>query len=114
MAALFPSGLETTPSSHLRRVQPSSRGPVIRFAMTVIGMSLLLLLAGGILLKTASGLQPDKAASSAGTAAVDKAQASAQPWEYSGATLPPPLPREWLWEPPGARVDHMFMHREGR
>jgi hypothetical protein len=79
----------------------------------VLGMSLLLLLAGGILLKTASGRQPGGAAASAETAGVNAAQASAETWEYGGP-LPPPLPREWRWKPPGLRFDHMYMHREAR
>ena len=108
MSALCSTGFETTPSSHLRRVQPSLRGGMIRFGVMVLGMSLLLLLAGGILLKTASGLQPGGAAASAGTAGVDTPQASAQPWEYNGATLPPPLPREWRWEIRGVRYEHMY------
>lgn len=81
---------------------------VIRFVVMVLGMSLLLLLAGGILLKTASGLQPGGAAASAGTAGLDAPQAPAQPSEYSGTTLPPKLPREWVWKPPRVRFDHMY------
>jgi hypothetical protein len=86
---------------------------LIRFVVMVLGLSLLLLLAGWILLKTASGLQPGGAAASAGTAGVDAPQAPAQPWQYGGA-LPPELPREWAWKLPGVRFDHMYMNREPR
>ena len=106
MSALCSTGFETTPS--FRRTRPSSRQAVIRFFVVVLGMSLLLLLAGSILLKTASGLQPGGAAASAGTAGVDAPQAPARPWEYSIAPLPPRLPREWVWEPPVVRFDHMY------
>jgi hypothetical protein len=108
MAAMLSTGLETNPSSDLRGAGSSPQEVSIRLVAMLLGMSMLLLLAGWILLKTASGLQPGGAAAGAGTAGVDAPQAPAQPWEYSGARLPPRLPREWAWEIQGVSFEHMW------
>ena len=108
MAALLSTGLETTPSSNLRTVQSSLRKLGARLFVTGLATSALVLLAGWLLLGSASGLQLDGAAPGARPEAVTALQGAPPVWEYRGARLPPKLPREWAWEIPGVRFDHMY------
>lgn len=105
MAALFPTGLETTPSSDLRRAAASPREKGIRLFVMGMAMGALLLLAGWILLiGSASGLEPGDAVPGAWPEGVNAAQQPTQVWRASAAELP----REWTWEKPAIRFDGMF------
>ena len=105
MAALFPTGLETTPSSSFRRAAASPREEGIRLFVLGLAMGALLLLAGWILLiNSASGLEPGGALPGAWPEGVNATQDSTQVRRPSAAKLP----REWTWEKPAIRFDGMF------
>jgi hypothetical protein len=104
MAALFSTGPETTPSSDLREAGSSPRGVRTRLAAMLLGMSVLLLLAGGMLLESAAGLQPSHAVPGAWPEGVNAAQDPTQVWRASAAKLP----REWTWERPAIGFETMF------
>ena len=93
MAALFSTGLETTPSFDFRGAESSPREAGIRLVAMLLGISVLLLLAGWILLKTASGLQPGDAVPGAWLEGVDAPQdpAHVRPASAFGAALFPVL-----------------------
>lgn len=107
MAALFTTGLETTPSSDLRGAEAVPREMGIRLVARLLGMSVLLLLAGWILLKTASGLQPSGAMPGAWPAGVNAPQGPAYAWPVSAVSTAK-LPREWTWERQAIRFDTMY------
>ena len=104
MAALFPTGLETTPSSDLRRAAASPREVGIRLFATGLAMSAALLLAGWILLASASGLQPGDPLPGARPEGVNAPPYPAPPGQPGAAKLP----QDWTWERPAIRFDGMY------
>jgi hypothetical protein len=104
MAALFSTGLETTPPSDLHEAGSSPRRLRTRLVAMLLGVSVLLLLASGLLLESASGHQPSNAVPDAWPAGVKATQDSTQVWRPSAAKLP----REWTWEKQTIRFDAMY------
>ena len=107
MAALFTTGLETTPSSDLRGAEAVPREMGIRLVARLLGMSVLLLLAGWLLLESASGLQPGDALPGTRPEGVIAPQgpAYARPASAVGTAQ---LSREWTWERQAIRFDTMY------
>jgi hypothetical protein len=64
-------------------------------------MGLLLLLAGWILLRTASGLQPDEGAPPPPVSVLEDPAAQGQAIPFGA----PELPREWTWQRPAICFD---------
>lgn len=99
MTALFSTGLETTPSSGLEEAGSSPREGGFKLVAMLLAMSALLL-AGWILLESASGLQPGDAL----PASVSAPQDAAQAWRPGAAKLP----REWTWRRQAVDVSTMY------
>jgi len=104
MAALFSTDLETTPPSDLREAGSSPRRVWTRLVAMLLGMSVLLLLASGLLHESASGHQPSNAVPGAWPEGVNATQDSTQVSRPGAAKLP----REWAWEKPAIRFDAMY------
>jgi hypothetical protein len=107
MSALLSRSLEKTSPSDPQSAGSSPREVGIRI-LALLGTTVLLLLAGAVLLPMASGLQSSHAAAGVQPQGVSAPQDPAQEWQPSAANPPPKLPREWVWKPPGVRYEHMF------
>ena len=99
MAATFSTGFQTTPPSDLRGAGSSPREVGLGFVAMALAMSVLVMLAGWLLLKPASGIQADEALRGAWR----EPGSAAQAWQAHSARAAK-LPRDWIWERPAIRL----------